>query len=268
MTTTSEAKDSFVYVIGHDGSNVVKIGKADNVSDRLASIQRMSPVALRVLAQFDGGYRLETALHRRFKHLRTHGEWFDFRDADPVAEITKASKEINDDWDAEDGAAFLAEWEVKSTAAVFLIDGRLRYMPAVDDGGWRCLGRGNIGERRHIRRDGRCLILSDVRQCEELTAGSWTVPGLGFVTGWDLDAGAEEIRQRALSQLCRRHFENTSEEAAEPWVILKPSWQLFDPARHAQMIEPFGRSSTVPLAPGFEGLEEKVRVYVQWRLAQ
>jgi hypothetical protein len=99
--TTLPVRQSSVYIIGHDGSNVVKIGKADDVAERLAFIQRMSPLKLRVLTQFDGGFELETALHRRFKHLRLHGEWFDFGQRDAVAAVTSAVGEIVTQWALE-----------------------------------------------------------------------------------------------------------------------------------------------------------------------
>jgi hypothetical protein len=44
-------------------------------------MQLGSPVQLGILAIIDGGTELETVLHGRFAHLRTHGEWFS---PDPV----------------------------------------------------------------------------------------------------------------------------------------------------------------------------------------
>lgn len=68
-----------VYVLGTPGSNTVKIGRTTNLAKRVADIQRMSPVPLAVLWQTPGGHELETALHRHFACLRSHGEWFAFR---------------------------------------------------------------------------------------------------------------------------------------------------------------------------------------------
>lgn len=78
-----------VYVIGSPSSALVKIGRSTNLERRLADLQRMSPVPLKVLCTYDGGSELEAALHRYFKDRRTHGEWFDL-DSDPVAS-TKAA---------------------------------------------------------------------------------------------------------------------------------------------------------------------------------
>lgn len=72
-----------VYVLGTPESNVVKIGRTTNLDRRLADIQRMSPVPLVALWAHPGGSVLEANLHRHFKALRSHGEWFTFG-RDPV----------------------------------------------------------------------------------------------------------------------------------------------------------------------------------------
>lgn len=81
-----------VYLIGASGMPLAKIGRTKDPQGRLRSIQRMSPVQLEIRWQTDGGSALETHLHRRFKALRTHGEWFDFGDKDPVAEVEAAAQ--------------------------------------------------------------------------------------------------------------------------------------------------------------------------------
>lgn len=81
-----------VYVLGTPGSNTVKIGRTTNLPRRLADIQRMSPVPLTVLWTHPGGSELEANLHRHFKAIRSHGEWFNFADA-PVDLIRKAVAE-------------------------------------------------------------------------------------------------------------------------------------------------------------------------------
>jgi hypothetical protein len=75
-----------VYAIGSPDSNMVKIGRTTNLDRRLADIQRMSPVPLAILWTHPGGSDLEANLHRHFKALRSHGEWFTFRQ-DPVTLI-------------------------------------------------------------------------------------------------------------------------------------------------------------------------------------
>jgi hypothetical protein len=69
------ANNVVYFVQGVDGGPI-KIGHARNVADRLRAMQLGSPVQLGTLATMDGGTELETVLHERFAHLRTHGEWF------------------------------------------------------------------------------------------------------------------------------------------------------------------------------------------------
>jgi len=82
-------RSSVVYLIGSPDSRLVKIGRSDDVPQRLADIQRMSPVPLTVLWTTPGGAVLEARLHRRFAGHRAHGEWFDFRDNDPIETVRK-----------------------------------------------------------------------------------------------------------------------------------------------------------------------------------
>ncbi|MFH9354053.1 GIY-YIG nuclease family protein [Kitasatospora sp. NPDC017646] len=49
-----------------------------------------SPVALLIAATFPGEPRLERHLHKEFDGYRTRGEWFDFGDQDPIAEVAAA----------------------------------------------------------------------------------------------------------------------------------------------------------------------------------
>lgn len=78
-----------VYVIGTPGSRTVKIGRTINLAKRFADIQRMSPVPLEILWTHPGGHELETNLHRHFKAIRSHGEWFSF-EGNPVELIKSA----------------------------------------------------------------------------------------------------------------------------------------------------------------------------------
>ncbi|MFD4661393.1 GIY-YIG nuclease family protein [Kitasatospora sp. NPDC058444] len=78
----------FVYLITTASSRTVKIGRSTDPDGRLTALQSGSPVALLLAATFPGGPRLERHLHKKFGHYRIHGEWFDFGDQDPVAEVT------------------------------------------------------------------------------------------------------------------------------------------------------------------------------------
>lgn len=84
----------YVYLIGSEGSPIVKIGRSIDVPGRLTAIQFMSPLKLTVLWQTEGGAELESALHRWFKACRSHGEWFDFPDGDAVAQVIQAIAEM------------------------------------------------------------------------------------------------------------------------------------------------------------------------------
>lgn len=83
-----------VYLIGNDSNTLVKIGRSIDIQGRIATIQAMSPVPLKLLWQTLGGVELETALHRRFDERRSHGEWFDFADGDAVERVVQALPEI------------------------------------------------------------------------------------------------------------------------------------------------------------------------------
>lgn len=58
----------------------VKIGYAQVVEARLAELQRFSPFPLRLVRQMEGSLEDEFRLHRHFKSLRLHGEWFVWSD--------------------------------------------------------------------------------------------------------------------------------------------------------------------------------------------
>ncbi|MFE4915835.1 GIY-YIG nuclease family protein [Streptomyces sp. NPDC056652] len=80
---------SSIYVIGATGSRTVKIGRTVSLRTRLAKIQNMCPVPLKILFATPGGPSCELALHARFAEQRSHGEWFTF-DEDPVEAVREA----------------------------------------------------------------------------------------------------------------------------------------------------------------------------------
>ena len=67
---------AFVYFVQAAPGGLIKIGTAIDLDDRLYTLRRMSPVPLDLLASGGGGRNREAELHRRFRHLREHGEWF------------------------------------------------------------------------------------------------------------------------------------------------------------------------------------------------
>jgi excisionase family DNA binding protein len=66
-----------VYFIQSVDGGPIKIGYADDPEKRLAEIQRMSPTQLCILNIVDGDRKCEGFIHRCFKKLRLHGEWFE-----------------------------------------------------------------------------------------------------------------------------------------------------------------------------------------------
>lgn len=65
----------------------VKIGYANDPSQRIPSIQTSSPYELEVLLIIDGNFDKEHELHQRFQKMRTSGEWFEF--GEPIKSFIK-----------------------------------------------------------------------------------------------------------------------------------------------------------------------------------
>ena len=81
-----------VYVIGCEGSQLVKIGYSEDPTRRIAELGRMSASPVSLLWQSDPahGRESEAKLHRMFRAQRRHGEWFDFGEDDPVVIVSEA----------------------------------------------------------------------------------------------------------------------------------------------------------------------------------
>lgn len=94
LVEPSPLAGTWVYVIGAEGSSVVKIGKAGDLTERLAAIQTGNPELLTVRWAVAGGRSLEADLHETFKPLRLVGEWFDFGELDPVEQVHAAVKRL------------------------------------------------------------------------------------------------------------------------------------------------------------------------------
>lgn len=65
-----------VYFIRAQTLGLIKIGVAGDLDKRLAGLQCGSPDKLEVIGTIVGENKLERELHKRFAHLRQHGEWF------------------------------------------------------------------------------------------------------------------------------------------------------------------------------------------------
>ncbi|MEU1503060.1 GIY-YIG nuclease family protein [Streptomyces sp. NPDC005732] len=81
-----------IYIIGSDGSPIVKIGRSSNLERRLPTLQTGSHLPLHVLWTCAGDSSLESYLHRYFAARCTQGEWFDFGSEDPIHAVKTAIK--------------------------------------------------------------------------------------------------------------------------------------------------------------------------------
>jgi hypothetical protein len=260
--TEASEKTQMVYVIGSPGGLRVKIGTSGDVSRRLAELRNSSPVELEVLWQQTGGTDLETALHRRFKTLRAHGEWFDFPDGDPITAIAAAAAE-------EQAKLVLAKEERASEpmvlsetpgGTVVLMNGVLMVMPPHTEGGWRCVAWDTQRQRR-------CHRPMDDSSIGVAAPAQWIVPGLGVVSGRSVDANAvlpgDEVAvakwaQQLLMQVCRSH-EDSDESQREP-----AAWRPFDLARDRHLVMPTSLNAwDFGLAPGLEEMEAAVRKFAE-----
>jgi hypothetical protein len=75
------------------GANLIKIGRTESIEARLLALRGSSPVPLSLVAAvYETALGLtEIDLHKRFRHLRDHGEWYhiqpeliEFIDNDPI----------------------------------------------------------------------------------------------------------------------------------------------------------------------------------------
>lgn len=74
---------SYVYFILDSFSNAIKIGKANDIFDRLPTLQTGNPNPLTLLhyiecVSVDHAFYLENQYHQKFNHLHIQGEWFKY----------------------------------------------------------------------------------------------------------------------------------------------------------------------------------------------
>lgn len=86
----------YVYVIGFDEAEIVKIGSARSVGSRLSSLQGGSPFELKLLAAVsvysDEPHHVEFAAHKLACEFRIRGEWFELGVDDALRAILKAAR--------------------------------------------------------------------------------------------------------------------------------------------------------------------------------
>lgn len=108
---------SYVYCIEAVGTGLVKIGSSTNPTKRLAQLQSISPVPLRIKYVTHGGELRERELHRRLAGYRRHGEWFE-----ACREVARAMAEAPPaNWESEineqNRADRLRIWEANNERA-------------------------------------------------------------------------------------------------------------------------------------------------------
>ena len=77
-----KSKANTLYFIYSQVLNLVKIGVTTDIRRRFQDIQLCSPVPLRILKTVEAFHAvsIESKLHKQFKDLNSHGEWFRFED--------------------------------------------------------------------------------------------------------------------------------------------------------------------------------------------
>lgn len=78
-----------VYLIQAQPSGAVKIGYSKDVYRRLASLQTANAETLSVVGVLDLDMDGEKALHKRFRHFRLSGEWFQVSVLDALSDYPR-----------------------------------------------------------------------------------------------------------------------------------------------------------------------------------
>jgi hypothetical protein len=76
---------SYVYAILDSEKNCLKIGKTNDVDDRIKNLQVGNPTQLKLIATIScysesHAFAIESELHREYSHLFVRGEWFKYDD--------------------------------------------------------------------------------------------------------------------------------------------------------------------------------------------
>ena len=59
-----------------DETGPIKAGKSKNMVQRIRDIQTCNPRPIKLLGRTGGYTWTERQIHKKFAHLRIHGEWF------------------------------------------------------------------------------------------------------------------------------------------------------------------------------------------------
>lgn len=72
----SRIENGWVYFILAKKVRLIKIGWAISPPRRLKEIEALSPVPVKLITAYRCGIQHERAAHYRFRHSRSHNEWF------------------------------------------------------------------------------------------------------------------------------------------------------------------------------------------------
>ncbi|MDR6172607.1 GIY-YIG nuclease family protein [Curtobacterium sp. SORGH_AS_0776] len=84
-----KATPAVVYFVQQGTNGPIKIGASRNFGKRLKTLRTHSPVELRVLGTFAGGFDVERDLHHELAAHQLEGEWFS-----PAPEVLAAMTRI------------------------------------------------------------------------------------------------------------------------------------------------------------------------------
>lgn len=90
----------FIYFIQGQSGGPIKIGYAENVKNRIKTLQTGYFETLIILATYPGGVTQEKQLHERFNHIRLRGEWFKPEPEllELIDKVNKSNKPSFDKW--------------------------------------------------------------------------------------------------------------------------------------------------------------------------
>jgi hypothetical protein len=80
-----------VYFVEAIGLNLIKIGHTQFLKSRIKALETQCPVPVILIGTILGNRAVEVSLHWEFRHIRSHGEWFEKTDnlMKRITELTK-----------------------------------------------------------------------------------------------------------------------------------------------------------------------------------
>ena len=83
-----------IYLIKSLNEGIYKIGVSKNPNKRLKEVQTGNPAPVEIIQLYESeiAYKIETALHNRYSHYNTHGEWFELSIMEEVSFIETCTK--------------------------------------------------------------------------------------------------------------------------------------------------------------------------------